>query len=166
MFMLSLWSAILWRGPTFGVTIRNGGQTSAYDFNLAFNADILPFPQREFFAGKGFQPSPITATKDGIGAFIYKENESTIRFPATHTLSDEEYNEVVNGTEKRLYIWGRLLYLDAFSEDHHLNFCFTVDGASLREMIRHDCVDYNDTDHTPSSNTLYPGKMILPAYPF
>jgi hypothetical protein len=152
--------------PTFSVTIRNGGQTPAYDFNLSLNAAIYPFPQKDSLAGKGVQPSPITATKDGIGGFIYKEHESTISLPPTQELSAQDYNDVMSGTEKRLYIWGRLLYLDAFAEDHYLNFCFTVDGASLTRSITHDCVDYNDTDHTPSSNSPYRGNMFSLDYPF
>jgi hypothetical protein len=45
-----------------------------------------------------------------------------------------------------LYVWGRLLYLDAFNDPHHLNFCFTVNGDTLTKGFINYCRDDNDAD--------------------
>ena len=133
--------------PYASITIKNGGQTPAYDFNVSMNEDIRPFPQRESLKGIGTQPSALTQTSDGIGAFLYQSHEYVVSMPPVNALSRQDYDDVIKGTERRFYVWGRVLYLDAFKRQHHLNFCFTIDGDSLSAGTTHYCKDYNDTDH-------------------
>jgi hypothetical protein len=134
--------------PFASVTIKNGGQTPAYDFNVSLNQQIRPFQQGESMKGVGVQPIPILPTHDGVGAFVYQNHEYVIGLPPSPAaVSEQEYNSVMKGTEQRFYVWGRLHYLDAFNSEHFLNFCFSLDGESLTKGTIHYCTDANDTDH-------------------
>lgn len=134
--------------PVIGVTIKNGGQTPAYDFSVALNGDILPYPQTGSLRTEGYQPGAIQISHEvGVGAFIYQSHEYTLTAKGKNLPTRADYDEVMNGSKKRLYVWGRLLYLDAFWKHHFLDFCFTFNGDELASNSYYYCSDDNDTDH-------------------
>jgi|SRR6516165_3645025 len=136
--------------PRPQIQLKNGGQTAAFNPNGVLKMQIRPFPQAEAMStiGAELQPKIPIATPDGIGAFIYRDHETVLSLPKESTIivSPDDYAAVKDGTKKRLYVWGRVLYLDTFGRTHHLNFCFTFDGEALASNNYHYCVDYNDTD--------------------
>lgn len=132
--------------PEVSIVLMNGGQTPAYNFNATMHMQIRPFPQSEPMITLATEPTPPSPTRDGIGAFVYREHEITLNLPPHPAITEEQYKAVIEGTSTRLYVWGRIVYLDAFKEIHHVNFCFTIDGEALRTKRAHFCVDYNDAD--------------------
>lgn len=126
------------------VLIRNDGQTPAYNFNVAMHAQSRPYPQQGPIAGEGIKPVPTSPTGDGIGNFAYKEHE--IEFSLPQDMSPLITDAMYAGTGQRLYVWGRVLYLDAFQDQHHLNFCFTITEETVRRKHLSYCQDYNDAD--------------------
>lgn len=134
--------------PIVSITVKNGGLTPAYNINAALNALVLEHPQKGPISRIGAKPDPTHPTPDGVGAFVFQDHDMELVLPpaATPTIGPDIFQSIIDGTQKRLYVWGRLQYLDAFHEQHYLNFCFTIDGESVKLGKVHHCPDYNDAD--------------------
>lgn len=98
----------------YRITVKNSGQTPAYDVQFQAMSGIGPVkltgapPIAEFEAGKG------SKTTMGPGGFSYKEFNPTI-------LTPEQLAAVEAGTHQ-FYIYGTIRYRDAFWKQRYSNF--------------------------------------------
>lgn len=133
--------------PTIQIELKNRGQTAAFNPNATVMAEIRAYPQADLTSTIAWlQPAIPTKTADGIGAFIFGEHVSFLSKTTQSAITHDDYLTVQDGTKRRLYVWGRVLYLDTFARIHHLNYCFTFDGQAITTGNYFYCVDYNDTD--------------------
>jgi len=129
-----------------GILIKNGGQTPAYDFSVAINAQISDYPQKESLVGVGLKPAKVLPHGEGLGDFVYQEHTMTLLFANAPIVTPEQYQAVLKGISSRLYVWGRIEYSDAFKERHYTNFCSVIGGESTLKGQASYCSNGNDAN--------------------
>ncbi len=102
------------------MTLQNVGNTPAYKVVSNVRADVLPFPLPQ-----DFQPPPIVDTGSGTNVVGPHQN-FVLTGIVDRMYSDDEINEIQNGSTKRLYIYGKITYEDAFGISRQTNFCQSI----------------------------------------
>jgi hypothetical protein len=104
------------------VAVRNSGQTPAYQMQFRGNFGFGPYPAptnptfREGPYGGAMVLNP--ATELTTGAVISTEEK----------FSQADLDSIVDGKTRRLYIFGSVIYKDAFGKDRVTEFCFAYYG--------------------------------------
>lgn len=102
------------------IQFRNAGQTPAYDVEIRCAHPVLAKPNDRPFD----TPSPFAPVRTVIGP----GNEFQIRRVITQ-VSSEQLRQIQN-SEKAIWIWGRVDYVDAFKNPWYLVFrCFAMGGG-------------------------------------
>lgn len=119
------------RPPHYVITIKNRGQTPAYNVRgwtdgvlVDHPADELPVGRRPFMAPKVLNPG------EKLGLNGYYER----------ALSIDEAQKVLEGG-KRFYFWGEVTYQDAFKQPRFLRFKYVFGGISARSGRGIDTAD-------------------------
>lgn len=97
--------------------LTNTGLTPARNISYVITADILPtsLPEDFVFADHG--------CKRDNDATLSPRQEFVISSVVDKRFSDEEVKTIMEGREKRLYVWGTIKYEDIFGSRWHTNFC-------------------------------------------
>lgn len=99
------------------ISIKNTGQTPAFNVIHWQNSQIFPYPGNPVFPGK--QNIPLSTSMLGPGMETDKLLDVKI--------SPSEGSDILAGT-KALYIWGGIEYVDAFKITRHTGYCFVRGG--------------------------------------
>ncbi len=99
-------------------TLKNFGQTPAYRVRLWVRLDILPADTLEF-------QQSVSLSESILGPGATAEN-SPVRGPIT----DADLAAIRSG-DKRIFIWGEALYVDAFGNDRYLRF-YDINGREFQ----------------------------------
>jgi hypothetical protein len=101
------------------MTLQNVGNTPAYKVVTNTQVDVLPFPLPQ-----DFQLPPFVET--GSSANVGPHQNFIMTGVAGRIYSDDEINEIQFGSKKRLYVYGRVHYEDAFGVVRQINFCQAI----------------------------------------
>lgn len=114
-------------GKIVGVdcTIKNHGQTPAFEVNYVFGISVLA-PNSEL---------PIAGRKITENAAVFPNAEISTRFFSERPLTSKEADDVGTGT-RRLHLWGTATYRDAFRKRRTTRFSASVGGHDFAEHIR------------------------------
>jgi hypothetical protein len=99
------------------ITIINTGHTPAHNLTFASRLRVLPFPLPPDF--------DFTITEDEYIAsgHINPGQQLFFRRHLDDLLTDDELNEIMRGSAKKLFIYGTIIFKDVFGDDHRTNFC-------------------------------------------
>jgi hypothetical protein len=115
--------------------IINTGHTPGYQVRHRINANVLPFPLPADFEF----PLPDFHPEAGIGT-LGPQQRFIIGTPVPHLYSDAEILQIRNGVDRRIYIWGAVVYRDAFEVEQFTNFCQSIiwlsDGSQMSFTTR------------------------------
>lgn len=134
--------------PTISVTLKNGGQTPAY--NPSFGMSWRIGPDRLIgttFKNLNSEMSTPTFTPDGTGQFIYQDHTLVETMPAQQEflIPQAAYDAIMTAKAYQIYVWGRVEYLDAFGDVWHTNFCFSFSPTEIN-------ANNNTSGYCPSGN--------------
>jgi hypothetical protein len=131
------------KAPTGGVGVRTMGQTPAYKIRGRINVGGLPYPLP---ADADLSLEKKTNQVQN-SAFISPTNVFSLDALAAGQLNDTTKKAIDQGTEFRLYVWGRVDYEDVFALSHWFTFCYSYDGKSiLGNQTVETCPRYNEAD--------------------
>lgn len=105
--------------PGIGLVIKNTGQTPAH--KVASRADIAVIPMTDQAGLLAPEVKEVFFSTLGSGTFFTK----SLRLP--RALTAEEIHDINEGT-KGIFIWGRIIYRDAFKKPHHCDFRLYYSG--------------------------------------
>jgi len=104
-------------------TIRNHGQTPAYNLSHSAAIEIFPFPLPANFIFPSLPPhqqsSPALHQDDAVYGIVF----------AARLFSNTEINSVVTNNGVRIYVFGTVMYTDAFGTRRRTKFCRSVIGS-------------------------------------
>lgn len=123
------------------IAMRNAGQTPAYETHMRGNTGIGPYPLPEH---QTFREGPY-----GGSIVLNPETETNtggIISSLSDTLSQQSIDLIKDGTTHRMYVFGTVMYRDAFGNDRYCNYCFAYfgDGPTLTAMEY--CDQHNDAN--------------------
>lgn len=101
------------------MTLQNVGNTPATKVGVNIRADVLPYPLPVDFKLPVFDPSIAESTNDSIAP----HQDMIITGIAPRIYSDDDVNEVEHGAKKLLYVFGTVVYEDAFGVNRKTQFC-------------------------------------------
>jgi hypothetical protein len=117
------------------------GLTPAYKVQYQAGCDILPFP-----LPNGFEFQIPDIPPGGVG-MLGPRNIFTISAVAPRMYSDLEIAEIKAGITRRLFIWGKITYEDAFKKERYVTFAQSIvwfaDGITNTGM---NADRYNDAN--------------------
>ena len=120
--------------------IINNGHTPAYRVRHRIASNVLPFPSLptdfEF-------PLPETHPKASIGT-LGPEQRFIIQAVVPHLYSDAEIAQIRNGIDRRIYVWGTVLYEDAFGIKHSTNFSQSIIWLTDGNLMSFNTPRHND----------------------
>lgn len=120
--------------------IINNGHTPAYRVRHRIASNVLPFPSLptdfEF-------PLPETHPKASIGT-LGPEQRFIIQAVVPHLCSDAEIAQIRNGIDRRIYVWGTVLYEDAFRIEHSTNFSQSIIWLTDGNLMSFNTPRHND----------------------
>lgn len=120
---------------------RNVGQTPAYDVTVYSWVDFRPFPQQPGGIFEG-PPGSESASKSIINGGRAIRNKTGTARP----LTKDEAAAIADGRSIRLYIYGRVAYVDAFKKARYTNFCLALSGAPNQKCDIAICAIHNDAN--------------------
>jgi hypothetical protein len=99
--------------------ITNTGATPAHRLIATARMDVLGLPlPPEYYLAYNFGTIHSRAT-------LHPRQRNTVTCAADRLfMEEEELARLRDGTERALYIYGRVEYLDIYDAPHHTNFCF------------------------------------------
>ena len=105
------------------VTIKNTGQTPAYDVTLSTKAVAFNIPGKVIF-----EPTPVGPDSS---RFVFGPDATGRRNIPLHTILGEP-SAIAALRERRgvLYVYGEILYKDAFKKDRYMRFRHMIGGSS------------------------------------
>jgi len=103
---------------------KNVGQTPAYFATVHSWVDIRPFPHPKTgtFVGPNGQQQEAASIINGGQAIRNKTG-------GARPLTQDEGREIARGTSARLYVYGNVVYTDAFQKMRRTHFCFALQGT-------------------------------------
>ena len=122
--------------------IISSGITPAYKLSHRTAADILDFPLPADFVF----PLDSGDENPSIG-MLGPRNSFIISAAAPRLYSLDEIQEFQAGVKKRIFVWGRLTYEDAFQIPRYLNFCQSIVWMADRE----NTLAFNDPRHNDAN---------------
>src|SRR5207302_293978 len=106
-------------------TIKNHGQTPAFEINYLFGISVLA-PHSEL---------PVASRKITDNSALFPDAEISTRFFGERPLTSKEVEDVGIGTH-RLHLWGAATYRDAFRKRRTTRFSASVGGQDFAEHMR------------------------------
>jgi hypothetical protein len=97
--------------------VTNTGHTPAHAVTVTARLEILPFPLPDDIDLN----VPIGLQEES--SHINTGQQRFFRRWLNDLIPDEEINEIMRGSIRKLYIYGSIFYRDAFGEAHSTNFC-------------------------------------------
>jgi hypothetical protein len=113
--------------------LRNNGQTPAYNVVVLISEDIFPTGEQDVF--------PIIPPRNPPSTVLQPQEYRAFTFPAPNPTD----RRLVELGKSMYFIWGEVLYTDAFGTDHHTKFRFYV-GGDGRVRLYHEG---NEADNNP-----------------
>lgn len=95
----------------------NNGNTPAYNVSYQARADVLPFP-----LPKDFDYSLANSPPSGSFGVLGPRQNFIMSAVVPQLYSDAEANEIREGVKRRVYVWGRITYEDAFGINRYVDF--------------------------------------------
>ena len=121
--------------------LENTGNTPAYKVRSATRIDIFPFPLPDDFV---LPDVPLANSSSILGPHQHLILTGGI---AREIYSDEDVNEIEFGIHKKLFVYGRVAYEDAFGVQRQTNFFQIVTwlkgGDKFMSLVM---PDHNDAD--------------------
>jgi hypothetical protein len=105
------------------IQLVGSGLTPAYKVSHRTAANVLDYPLRDDF-NFSFDISA-DPSKDSV-AMLGPRNSFILSAPLPRIYSEAEIEEFKNAVAKRIFIWGKVTYEDAFGIPRFLNFCQSV----------------------------------------
>jgi hypothetical protein len=136
-------------------TIRNHGNTPAYDIAFRAVAQIVPVPFPEDF------DFLLPQSSAGVSGFMAPGTTKLIRRDVSSRVPDDHVDAIKRGGPPHcLAMWGEVTYLDAFRQARYTRFAFTIDwipwlpgmgkdkdGNQLPpKMMSHDTTRHNEAN--------------------
>lgn len=125
--------------------LRNFGQTPA--LSVVFQADMdvrdYPLAPDNSFVERFVEPP------ESITVFPGTSNLWGVDANLKHPLSDKDLFDIRDGSHRRLYLWGKVQYLDIFNCQHYTNFCISLSGLTtdaVGSIKMEPCSKYNDSN--------------------
>jgi hypothetical protein len=103
-----------------GMRLTNHGFTPARNVAYELSADILPVGLPEGFM------FPAVHGRSVNDAMLAPRESFVIKAPLPERIPDEEVDSVMQGKERRLYVWGTIFYDDIFGRPQRTDFCHSV----------------------------------------
>jgi hypothetical protein len=128
------------------IQLRNTGQTPASELFGDARACVLPLKLEDF-------KYPYNQdTNEGSVVFIGAGQPCTIPIQMDEWFTDDEWESIVESTDKRIYVYGTFFYKDVFWKPaqamNKTNFCFRVDfyrtGPDTVNVAWTSTKDHND----------------------
>jgi hypothetical protein len=126
--------------PKATVVVKNAGTTTAYGMTIrnfmAVGPKMLP------------ENGGLKYDFDGHPTAINLERDDTTSGDITKSvaLTQDEVSKISGDLGLRLFVWGRIEFSDIFKIAHHVNYCFSYNGDSIRTNAPEYCPNYNETD--------------------
>ena len=122
-------------GPEIHMFLKNAGQTPAYDLTHWFSVGILEYPLKKEPPIPGVKLIK-TVVQPGVDLkFVNKLGRP---------LDAKTISQLKEGTEWRLYIWGEIIYRDAFNHTQFTKFRLMHGGPESQPDALIYCEEGND----------------------
>lgn len=111
----------------FQPTIKNTGETPAYDLHYLAKCDVLPTPLPAGY-DLTLRQNPNNTILPSIG-MLGRDETSFMIVPLNRILTTSQEQEIHAPTAPqnlRLHVWGTVYYTDAFHKEQWANFCFYI----------------------------------------
>jgi hypothetical protein len=119
--------------------ILNFGNTPAYHVRHAVAADVLPFPLPLQFTF----PLPEMGESESV---IGPHQNRIVSGIAAKRYPPIEVDQILKGFGQRLYMWGRVVYEDAFKIERFTEFSFSVVLLSNGNFMSYDTNRHNNSN--------------------
>ena len=106
----------------------NTGLTPANRVSYAAKADVLPFPLADEFVFPALE-NP----RSVFGLLAPQQNLTMNAMVRGDFFDDDEVENIKRGHERRLYIWGTVVYEDVFGEQRYTNFAHNLIWLRLKD---------------------------------
>ncbi len=106
--------------PAIGLVIKNSGQTPAHRVASCAEIDVIPVNEQARLIPPEVEERFFSTL--GSGVLFTK----SLRLP--RALTAEEIRDI-NGGARGIFIWGRIIYRDAFAKPHYCNFRLYYTGT-------------------------------------
>ncbi|HXQ53805.1 MAG TPA: hypothetical protein VN802_22125 [Stellaceae bacterium] len=116
--------------PAVRVSLTNSGQTPAHHLRERYKVDLLSHPP-----GPGMNLPIITSEFSAPMVLHPKGEPFFFRAICDRDFTEEEISRIRDGSA-RIYIYGELIYCDAFNTERHTRFFYsiTADAETLRKL--------------------------------
>lgn len=121
------------------MTILNNGQTPAYNVNFRIAADVMPFPLRPGFE---FPLPPATNNINSLGPHLTKIISAVV----PRLYAPLEVQQITDGVNQRIYVWGIVTYIDAFKIERSVEFCQSFAWLADGNVMSFDTTEHNRAD--------------------
>ena len=121
------------------MAVQNVGNTPAYKVVTNTFVDVFPFPLTSDFQFPKLANSGSTST-------LGPHDGGQITGVASRLYTDDEVNEFERGMTKRLYVYGRVAYEDAFGIMRETKFCKALLYLKNDTFMTLNTPDNNDAD--------------------
>ena len=101
---------------TVGFIVRNSGRTPAYSITTIGAIELRPYPpsQPEFY--------PVLRPAQLREQIINPERSNPAGAHSNVAISQDQIDQIMDGSKVRLYVWGTTFFIDAFNIERHANF--------------------------------------------
>jgi hypothetical protein len=124
------------------VKIVNQGNTPAYKVRITAKADVVQFPIPETFTFDITDP-----LQDRPGSIIASAMHKIVSSIVPGRYDTEEIEKIKIGAERRIIMWGKITYEDAFQIPRFVKFGFTFYWFDDRRTVMS-----SDTERNNESN--------------
>lgn len=101
--------------------LTNTGFTPAHKVAYSAKADILPFPLADEFVFPALEKP-----RSVFGLLAPQQNLTMNAMVQGDFFDDDEVENIKRGHERRLYVWGTVVYEDVFGQPRHTNFAHNI----------------------------------------
>jgi hypothetical protein len=131
--------------PNFRFTARNYGQTPAYKVAHESGMSIraYPLPRDNKYT---IDDIPLLTVPNPITIFPGAIDPLGITLLSKRALTEQEIGLFQAGNTARLYVWGTINYVDAFTNPHYTNFCFGFFNPTAKNIQYEPCNEHTDSN--------------------
>lgn len=126
--------------PVVNLTIKNAGQTPAYDVSECEFLEIRSINSEIKSEEFKYCAKNIIESDGSLGPGL---DEIIVRTSKSPVLTQKDFDEISPNSNKRVFVWGTIYYKDVFNERHYQNFCIIVDNIIGDSQVLH-CSHGND----------------------
>jgi len=121
--------------------LRNAGQTPAYKVSYQAAAAVLPYPAPDDHSHFAFPNTPVPSS----GMLIPNE-QFVLSAVVPDWYSDEDVRDIRFGTTRRVYMWGRVTYVDAFGRKRQVEFSRNFEWLRNGNVMSYNTRLHNEAD--------------------